>query len=251
MLFEEQTLYAAVAIVALLLTVGLIAGIRRFGGATRRHMLLAPAAMASLTVSYAGMAAGILLFHGPEGAPVYVTRFLDYGIVYAFAAAYTGQVANVDRRVIFSGVLGLWAFSFGAMIRHLAPPPFDSLASLLVLGGFAYTLWLLLRPYTRAAASVSGDRRLLFGKLRNVQLIMLITYLLVALTTRQALGLLGAFTGIYVSAYLDLFSHVALVGLVLRSEPAIRSLVETHPSPLSFLTESGSRRTTADAPADD
>ncbi|WP_424017596.1 bacteriorhodopsin [Halorientalis pallida] len=251
MLFEEQTLYTAVAIVALLLTVVLAAWVRRFEGTTRRHMLLAPAAMASLTVSYVGMATGILLFHGPEGAPVYVTRFLDYGIIYAFIAAYTGQMANADRRVILSGVLGLWAFSFGAMIRHLAPPPFGSIASLLVLSGFAYSLWLLLRPYTRAAASVSDDRRLLFGKLRNVQLIMLITYLLVALTTRQALGLLGAFTGIYVSAYLDLFSHVALVGLIVRSEPAIRSLTETHPSPLSFLTGSNTQRPTADAPADD
>jgi sensory rhodopsin len=251
MLFEEQTLYAAVAIVALLLTIVLVAWVRRFEGATRRHMLFAPAAMASLTVSYAGMAAGILLFHGPAGAPVYVTRFLDYGIIYAFIAAYTGQIANADRRVILSGVLGLWAFSFGAMIRHLAPPPFDSIASLLVLSGFAYSLWLLLRPYTRAAASVSDDRRLLFGKLRNVQLIMLITYLLVALTTRQALGLLGAFTGIYVSAYLDLFSHVALTGLILRSEPAIRSLTGTHPSPLTFLTGSETDRHTAETPADD
>ena len=251
MLFEEQTLYTAVAIVAVLLTLVLLAWVRRFEGTTRRHMLLAPAAMASLTVSYVGMATGTLLFHGPAGAPVYVTRFLDYGFVYAFMVAYTGQLANVDRRLIFGGILGLWAFSFGAMIRHLAPPPFDSLASLLVLAGFACSLWLLLRPYTRAAASVADDRRLLFGKLRNVQLIMLITYLLVALTTRQALGLLGAFTGIYVSAYLDLFSHVALVGLIVRSEPAVRSLTETHPSPLSFLTGSNTQRTTAEAPADD
>ena len=251
MLFEERTLYAAVAIVGGLLTAVFVAWARRFDGATRRHAMLAPAITASLTVSYVGMAIGALLLRGPHGAPVYLTRFLDYGFVYALMVAYTGQLADADRRSVLSGILGLWAFSFGAMARHLASPPLDSLASLLVLGGFVYSLWLLLRTYTRAAASVAGDRRLLFGKLRNVQVIMLLTYLLVALTTRQALGLLGAFTGIYVSAYLDLFSHVALAGLLLRSEPAIRSTVETHPSPLSFLTRSNTDYPTAETPADD
>ncbi len=251
MIIEERTLYTAVAIVALVLTVALGARARQFEGAMRRHMLIPPVVTALLTVSYVGMATGTLLLYGPGGAPVYVTRFLDYGVGYAFVAAYTGQFADADRRLILSGILGLWAFSFGAMARHLASPPLDSLASVLVLGGFVYSLWLLLRPYTRAAASVSDDRRLLFGKLRNVQVIMLFTYLLVALTTRQALGLLGAFTGIYVSAYLDLFSHVALAGLLLRSKPAIRSTVETHPSPLSFLTRSNADRPTAEAPADD
>jgi bacteriorhodopsin len=251
MLFEEQTLYSAVAVVALLLTIVLGARVRQFEGATRRHMLVVPAVTASLTVSYVGMATGTLLFHGPGGEPVYVTRFLDYAVAYGLVSAYTGQLADADRRLLFSGILGLWAFSFGAMARHLASPPFDSLGSLLVLGGFVYSLWLMLRPYTRSAASVTGDRRLLFGKLRNVQVIMLLTYLLVALTTRQALGLLDAFTGIYVSAYLDLFSHVALAGLILRSEPAIRSTVEAYPSPLSFLAGSNTDRPTAETPADD
>lgn len=251
MLFEEQTLYSAVAVVALGLTVVFAARVRRFEGAMRRHMLLAPTVTALLTVSYIGMATGTLLLDGPEGAPVYVTRFLDYGIAYAFAAAYTGLLADANRRLLVSGILGLWAFSFGAMARHLASPPLDSFVSVLVLGGFVYSLWLLLRPYTRSATSVSGDQRLLFGKLRNVQVIMLFTYLLVALTTRQALGLLGAFTGIYVSAYLDLFSHVALAGLILRSAPAIRSVAETYPSPLSFLTRSNPDRPTAETPADD
>lgn len=251
MLFEEQTIYAAIAVIGVLVTGAFAAWTRQFRGPTRRHMLLAPTLTGLLTLGYVGMATETMLLYGPEGEPVYATRFVTYAITYPFLGAYAGAVADAGRRYVLAAFLGLWAFVGGAMAGHLAPAPFDSVANLVVLAGFGVTFWLLLRPYTTAAASVSGGRRLLFGKVRNLQLLLLTMYLVVALTTRQALGLLDAFGGIYVSAYLDLFGHVAYGGILLRSRRGVADLAETYDSPLAVLSSNETDRGVREAPADD
>jgi len=116
----------------------------------------------------------------------------------------------------------------------------------LVLGTLALLFWLLFRPYSRAAESVSGPRKLAFGKLRNLMTLLLLMYLIVSLTSRQGLGLIGTFSGVYIGGYMDVLGHVGFAGILLRSEAAVRDLATQRSSLVSYF-----RPPPEDAPAAD
>lgn len=254
MVVQEQTLYAVVAVVALLATIVALALGRRFEGKARRHAAPMVVALGLLAVGYAIMALDLLVLFTSEGEPVYLSRFAVYTLTYTFIMSYVGLVAGAGLRFRLLPGIATLGFTYGTLVVQLAPPPLDSLGSLVVLVSLTAVLWAFFGPLTRAAQQVSGNRRLLFAKLRNLGTLVFIAYMLLALMTRQALGLFDAFVGVFVAAYVDLLAHVGLVGLILYSRETIAELAVEYDSPFAtFRSGPGGsvESSTEESPADD
>jgi sensory rhodopsin len=240
MVVEEQTLYASAATITLVAAVVALLLVTRFEGDVRKHMLTMPGILGILTLGYVGMALDVFSLTSPDGAPVYLTRYGAYLITYTFTMSYLGLVSGAPRRYRVVPAVSVVGFSLGAIMTQLGTPPVDSLGTLLVVSSLAVVFWVFFRPFTRELTSVSGDRRLLFSKMRNLATLTFVMYLLAAMTNRTALGLLDGFTGVITVAYVDLTAHIVFAGLIISSEGAIRTLVTDHSSPLATFTEGDS-----------
>lgn len=249
MVVGEHSLYATVAVIALVGTIGALVYVRQFEGQTRRHMLLGPIALGLLTIGYAGMAADAFALTTPEGDPVYLTRFGVYSLTYVVLMSYAALIAGAAWRYRLIPAIAVLGFTWGTVTVQLAEPPIDALGTLIVLASLVAVLWSFFGPITRAAQDVAGERRLLFMKLRNLAALIFTSYLLLALTTRQALGFLDAFTGVFTVAYVDLIAHLGFVGLILYSKAAVALVATQWSTPVSTLTAMSDEPTTA--PADD
>lgn len=237
MVVQEQTLYAGGAAIIFAATVVSSLLVTKFEGDVRKHMLAMPVVLGVLTLGYVGMALDVFVATSPEGEPVYFTRYASYIITYTYLMTYIGLLAGAQRRYRLVPAVSVLGFTFGTIITQLSSPPLDSVGSLVVILSLVVVFWAFFRPLTRAARAESGDRRLLFIKIRNLSALVFIMYLLVALTNRAALGLLDAFTGVFTIAYVDLIGHIVFAGLIIFSGSAIEMLVSEYPSPLATFTD--------------
>lgn len=237
MIIEEQTLYVGAAGLVFVTAAAMAIVAARFEKPARRHVAVVPTVLAVLGVGYLGMAAQLFVGTSPTGEPVYFTRFGAYLITYTVLMGYIGLVAGATRRYRLLPVAVVIGFTIGAAGAQLTEPPLESAGQLLVVASLAVGFWAFFGPLSRAAASVSGSRRLLFSKLRNLAALALIMYLLVSVTNRAALGLLDAFVGIFTITYVDLVGHIGLAGLLVYSREAIASLSEQYSSPLSLFRD--------------
>lgn len=236
MVVQEQTLYAITAVVALGAAVVTAILLRNYRGDARRHAAVAVLSLVALSAGYVVMALDLLVLTTPDGEPVYISRFAVYTLTYTVLLSYIGLIAGASRRTRLVPGIATLGFTYGTLVVQLAPAPIDSLGSLVVLASLALVLWAFYRPLTQAAQSVSGNRRLLFAKLRNIGTLVFISYLLLALMTRQALGLFDAFVGVFVAAYVDLLAHLGLAGLIVYSRETIEEVAQEYSSPLATFT---------------
>lgn len=251
MIIGEQTFYVLVSIFAAVTTLFFVVWSRQFEGATRRYMSYGPFLTGVLALGYFAMSTGAITISDPNGRPVPLARFLMYFLTYVSTITAAGIFAGVRRRSALVGSGFMAGFVLGTIINWLATPPFNNVGRLMVVGSMISLLWLFFRPYTRAAGSVSGPRRLAFAKLRNLIALLTLMYFVVGLTSRQGLGLLGTFTGVYLGGYLDLLGHIGFAGILLRSEEAVAQLVTRYSSPLDyFRTETVSETAAPEASAD-
>lgn len=249
MVVQEQTLYVVATGVALVATLVAVALSRRFEEKARRHAIPIVVALGLLTVGYAIMALDLLVVFTSDGEPVYLSRFGLYTFTYTFIMSYVGLVAGAKLRYRLIPGLATLGFVYGTVVVQLAPAPLDSVGSLVVLVSLAVVLWVFFGPLTRAAQQTSGNRRLLFAKLRNLGTLIFVAYMLLALMTRQALGLFDAFVGVFVAAYVDLLAHIGLAGLILYSRETIEELASEYGSP--FATFRGGASESAESPVEE
>jgi len=237
MVVQEQTLYAGGAAIIFTATVVASLFVTRFESDVRKHMAAMPVVLAVLTLGYVGMALDLFVATSPEGEPVYFTRYAAYIVTYTYLMTYIGLLAGARRRYRLVPALSVFGFTFGTVLTQLPSPPLDSIGSLVVILWLVLVFWAFFGPLARAARSESGDRRLLFIKIRNLSALIFIMYLLVALTNRAALGLLDAFVGVFTIAYVDLIGHIVFAGLIIFSGSAIDMVGDEHPSPLEAFTD--------------
>jgi len=235
MLVEEHILYAIAAVTAFAATVVYFLFARRFEGATRRHLYVAPMATGILGVGYTGMAADTLVLFNPDGEPVYLTRYVYYCLAYPYLMFYLGIVADVPYRDRVLGAVGVTVFALGTMFTQWLHDPWSSLFALVTLASVGLLLWLLLRRLPASAGEVSNERKLMFSKVQYLFVFLFLGYLILSLFARQALGLFDAFVGIFVSAYIDLIGHIGLAGLLLYSHRAVEEIAANRPSPFGLL----------------
>lgn len=250
MVIEEQTLYAASAVLLFLGTLGVTALVRRFDGAAARHVRVLPVVLSILGLGYVGMALDLFVVFSPEGEPVYMTRTAAYMFTYTFLMGYVGLVSGAKRRYRLIPAAGVVGFNAATPVIQLLGPPVSLVGAVLILVSLIAVYWAFFGPLTRAAENISRDRRLLFLKLRNLAALIFIMYMLVSFSSRQALGLLDAFTGVFTVTYVDLVGHFGLAGIILFSTVGVEMVAEDYSSPLDMLTSPDASRP-VDAPADD
>ncbi|WP_246984509.1 bacteriorhodopsin [Halorientalis marina] len=235
MLIGELAFYGLVGAVAAVAFVGSALWTRRHTGARLRYTLVAPYVTGALALGYVGMSGEVLTLVAANGRPVPVSRFLVYLLTYTVVVGYVGLLADADRRTTLLGCGCIVGFVLATMLNWLFPAPVGTVGKAVTLVSIVGLLWILFRPLTRAAADVSGPRRLAFGKLRNLMALLILGYLVVGLTSRQGLGLLDAFTGVYVGGYLDVMGHLGFAAIVLRSADAMEELAADRASPLAYV----------------
>lgn len=207
-------------------TVGILLWISRLPKGKRRYYLPLPILCGVLSLAYFGMSTEFAQLTTPTGQPIQTSRYVDYFITGPMMVTIAGIVAGASRREL----VGLNAVMVGWVGANLVgyfltePAVYAAnIANFVLLGVLAY---ILVWPITRRSGEQGGERVLLYGKLRNLLLILFGAYLVLGLLSRQGLGLLDAFSGIFIGSYLDALTRIGFCTLVLRATDATDHIIE-------------------------
>lgn len=207
-------------------TVGFLLWVSRFPKGKRRYYLPLPIICGILSLSYFGMSMEFYELTTPTGQPVQTSRYLDYFISGPMMITIAGIVAGASRRQLvgLNAIMIAWTSATVAGYFLTEPVVYvANIANFVLLGVLAYTLiW----PITHRSGEQGGERVLLYGKLRNLLLILFGAYLVIGLISRQGLGLLDAFSGIFVGSYLDALTRIGFCTLILRATDATDQIIE-------------------------
>lgn len=208
-----------------LVTVAFAIWTLRLPNRIRSYGLAVTAFAAMMTLGYGLMSQEILTFAVEDGTTAF-GRFVGY--IVAFSIIYTVMWALADGSVGAYVALLIGHVSFiGATIVSWATGGSTALAARLsIFAAFFLILFVLLGPLSRQAGDVSGERRLLFGKLRNLVVLTLIMYLVVAILTDSGAGVLDTFVGVFMGIYVDVLLVVGWSAILLRSRTALEHLVD-------------------------
>lgn len=238
--FYRFTFYVMAAVTGLFLL-----WIARLPSGKRRYLLPVPILCGTLALANFGMSIGLLRFEAATGAAAPLTRHVEYMIAWSSMAVIAGIIAGASKRQLFV-LATLVVLAVGGIIgTYLTPPPLDTAftaSSVLLLLAISY---LLVWPITIRSGNQTGERVLLYGKLRNVLLLMWGIFLCLAIFTRQGLGFLDAFTGVAIAAYLDVVFRIGFGAILLRATDGTDQIVARIDSGGSGSDRSG---TDADGP---
>jgi bacteriorhodopsin len=207
-------------------TVGVLLWISRFPKGRRRYYLPLPIICGILSLAYFGMSIGDYQVMTPTGQPVQTSRYVDYFISGPMMVTVAGIVAGASRRQLvgLNVVMVTWTGSILAGYFLTEPIVYAAnIANFVLFGVLAY---ILIWPITRRSGEQGGERVLLYGKLRNLLLILFGAYLVLGLLSRQGLGLLDAFSGIFAGSYLDALTRIGFCLLILRATDATDQIIE-------------------------
>lgn len=149
-------------------------------------------------------------------------RFVGYFTAFGVIGILLGVAAGAGR--LLTGLLVVAVYGLPASVLagwYLSEPaatvaPWFAFASVLLVACL-----LLVGPIPRATTRVSGDRRLLYVKLRNLSLVIWLVLPIVWLLSERHLGILDSFTWIFLGSYVDLVLFVGTGAFVLRSPAAL------------------------------
>lgn len=224
-LMNDAQLYAINAIVLAIISVVFAVGIYRRPEEDRRKYL--PIVVVSLAscISYLMMSKGILLFRQPgDTPPINLARMIGYWIAWPTMAGYIGWVGGLNRRNIVVLSTVMFMVPTGIALRWAPISALTALGPLFVIGGVVGMWYLLLRPYNRRSLEQTGDRRLLYAKLRNLLLLVWFLVFLGVMSVDSALGFMDRFASVFIANYNDLLAVLVFGSIVLRSEDAVSQL---------------------------
>ncbi|WP_226004646.1 bacteriorhodopsin [Natrinema salinisoli] len=225
-MIPELQMYRITFYVMAAATVGFLAWVARFPKGKRRYYLPLPIICGILALAYFGMSTGDYQLMTPTGQPVQTSRYLDYFISGPMMVTIAGIVAGASRRQLVGLNVVMVGWTSATLATYFLQPPFTLLAVIANFGLFGVLAYVLVWPITRSSGEQGGERVLLYGKLRNLLLILFSAYLVVGLLSRQGFGLLDAFSGIFVGSYLDALTRIGFCTLVLRATDATDQIIE-------------------------
>jgi bacteriorhodopsin len=196
----------------------------RLSSHRRRYGLLVVYTSLVLMGAYAGMANALLRFESIEGAAVPVMRFVGYAFGTTTILFVTGHVGGFSRRLQVAMVIPFLGITGGTLGGWFFEPPLSQVASVSTLLSLPLIAYIFFGPGARAAAEKDSARRLLYGKLRNVELLAWLGYLVVGVLSRQNLALLDGFVGVFIGLYVDVALYLGFGLLLLRSGDALDSI---------------------------
>ncbi|QLG49616.1 bacteriorhodopsin [Natrinema halophilum] len=225
-MIPAETLYRIMFYVMAAATGLFLLWVAQFPEGKRRYYLPVPIICGILSLAYFGMSTQQFFVTTPTGQPVQVSRYIEYFTVGPMMVTITGMVAGASRKqlITLNALQISWTSATVAGYFLTEPTVYvANIANFVLLGLLAY--WLIW-PITRQSGNQSGERVLLYGKLRNLLLLLFGAYLVVGLLSRQGFGLLNAFSGIFVGSYIDALTRIGFGVLVLRATGATGQLIE-------------------------
>ncbi|AFZ72112.1 bacteriorhodopsin [Natronobacterium gregoryi] len=206
-----------------LATIGFLGWSFQHPSGRRRYGLAVAGACLVMAVANTMMANEILTTTA-DGAAYPHARFLGYFVSFTVVSWLLGAIAGASRNLTVLLILAVNALPGSVLASWNLPEPAATVASVLVFVSIVIAAALLVGPIDRAATRVSGERRLLYGKLRNLSVTVWIVLPIVGVMSEQNLAILTSFAGIFMGTYLDLILFVGVGALVLRSPTALDQL---------------------------
>lgn len=219
---DIATAIGASTLVFVVATLAFLAWTRRLPAACRRYGYAATAAVGVMAIAYVAMTAMELFTGGNTDLP----RFLGYTGMWIPIVYVTSALAGVGRRLallLLAIVLGrVWITLVGYFLDGIA----GQIASLLPFALLIAGVYLLYGPFTRVAASRSGDRSLLFTKLKHLIVLGWIGLVINGLIAADGLGLVDDFVALLTLVYVEAILLIGFAGLVLRNVDALEAAAE-------------------------
>lgn len=225
-LLTPEEAYAAFAVVMGLVTLGFAAMVATIDANRRRRYLPFAVIPAVIAVSFWMTSQNILVIEGVDGSTVPIGRNFAYAAVYMPAVVYAGLAGGLSKRRTATLATLIFLVISGITASWLIPAPFGALGILVTLGSLVVLAYLMLGPYARLAAEQSGERALLYGKLRNLVLLLWAMIVFAGLSAPQSLGLLDRLLAVSMGLYVDLLAVVFFGVIVLRARDAMDQVFE-------------------------
>lgn len=224
-MIPELEMYRLAFYVTAVATLAFVGWVVSKPAGTRRYYLPAPIVSGTLSLAYFGMSIELLTVTTPTGQPLPVSRYIDYFVATTIMILVAGKVAGASRRQL-AALVALTEVWIGlSLVRYF----FTGTAALAAnLGTFvilAALLYVMIGPVTKQSGRTTGERVLLYGKLRNLLILLFTAYLVIGVVSRQGIGLLDAFGGIFIGAYLDVATRIGFALLLLQASDAVEQLV--------------------------
>ena len=223
-MIPELELYRMTAAILAVVTLGTVVTTARVPARHRQYGLIGVVIAVSMTTAYALMSMEVLTIQNLEGEQLPAARFGAYMIAFAAMLSFLPRIADVGYRWIAVVVVLLVGVISGTIASWYLQEPESLAATVVIFGSLIALSVVLLRSLPRRFGDLSDERRLLFGKLRNLTLLIWWLYIVLGLITRQNLGLLDAFVGVFLGAYLDIVITVGFVAIMLRADTALDQL---------------------------
>lgn len=224
-MIPAETLYRITFYAMAVVTGFFLLWVSRFPEGKRRYYLPIPLMCGILSLAYFGMSTQQFFVTTPTGQPVQVSRYIEYYTVGPMMVTITCMVAGATRRQLIATNAVMVSWTSASVAGYLLTEPavyVANIANFALLGLLAY---ILIWPITRQSGKQGGERVLLYGKLRNLLLLLFGGYLVIGLLSRQGFGLLDAFSGIFLGSYIDALTRIGFGVLVLRATDATDQLI--------------------------
>ncbi|MFC6719207.1 rhodopsin [Natrialbaceae archaeon GCM10025810] len=160
-----------------------------------------------------------LLFPSLETTISDLIRFLSYTVIWAAMIPILGAVAGAGRRLT---ALLLGIVMFRVWVTYAAGFVDGALGTILTLSPFVALfagIYLLYVSFERTSASTSGERRLLFSKLRNLVVLAWIALVINGLIS--AMALVDDLVSLVTLVYVEVVLLVGFGAILLRSVDAL------------------------------
>ncbi|PCR91775.1 bacteriorhodopsin [Natrinema ejinorense] len=224
-MISELRLYRITCYVMAAATVFFLLWASRFPKGKRRYYLPIPVLCGILSLAYFGMSIEFYQVTTPTEQPIQTSRYVDYFLTGPLMVTIAGIVAGASRRQLVALNVVMVGWTGATLAGYFLTEPtvyVANVANFVLLGVLAY---MLIWPITRRSGEKSGERVLLYGKLRNLLLILFGAYLVIGLMSRQGFGLLDAFSGIFIGSYIDFLTRTGFCLLVLRATSATDQII--------------------------
>lgn len=185
---------------------------------TRRIVLVGAVPALAMAVAYVfmGMEWVTVTTGGREQS---VARFAGYSVVLASVGFVIRELLGLSRRRFLTMTLVLLLTPWFALASWLPDGGVvESVLTLCTILSYLAGAYLLLGPITELARDASGQRRLLYAKLRNLFVLCWGALILQSALSEQALGLTNLFVGQLGASYTDIIFMVGIGGLVVSGK---------------------------------
>ena len=224
-MIEEIQVYQLVVPVLALVTLAFAVWTLQLSKQTRLFGLAIVAMSGSFTLGYALMANGILVVE-VDGELSFIGRFIGYLFAFTILYPILWAVSGASLRWLVVLLVGNFTWISSVILSWTMAEPIASIASIVNLVTFVVMVSVLLWPVAQATHGVSGERRLLYGKLKNILVLILVLYVVNGIITASGVGILDTFTGVFIGVYTDLVLLVGFSVIFLRSEEALSQVAE-------------------------